>query len=135
MRRFLDGDDLLRPSPNEDGDFDACEEVLQDGIASDFIPAYFWLARLRFLRSGDRKTCREIRPLLEYARDRGHPGATHLLAALMLLGRFGLRQVPGGFRMVQECMKELEAEDQAEAGAAQTAAAAWEGSKQGSQAA
>ena len=109
---------------DDEGHFDACEEVLQDGIASGFIPAYFWLARLRFLRSRDRATCREIRPLLEHARDRGHPGAKHLLAVMMLLGKFGLRQVPAGFRMSWECTRELEVEDRAEAGPPPAAAIA-----------
>lgn len=90
----------------EHGYFDACERVLEDGMRSDFVPAYFWYARLRLNRSGSRNSCSEIRPLLEYASDRGHTGARLLLAALRLMGKYGLRQIPTGFRSFMECLKE-----------------------------
>jgi hypothetical protein len=114
----------------EQGHFDACEQVLEDGIRSDFIPAYFWLARVRFNRSGSRQSCRRIRPLLEYASERGHPGARRLLAVLQLLGKFGIRQIPTGYRSLVECMRVDDGEDAvggqkpAEPGPARPAAAA-----------
>jgi TPR repeat protein len=107
----------------EQGHFEASEQVLQDGVDCGFVPAYYWLARLGLDRSRDRKTCREVRPLLEYAKDRGHPGAKYLLATMMLLGKFGLREIPAGFRRMLEYSAQ-EAEEQAEAGAAPTPAPA-----------
>lgn len=100
----------------DEGRFEDAETVLQDGIGSDFVPAYFWLARLRLKRSRSRRTCREIRPLLEYSSDRGHPGAKRLLAALTLLGKYGFRQIPTGFRTMRMCMEKDEVEGQAGAG-------------------
>ena len=87
----------------EAGDLEESEQVLEDGIASNFIPAYFWLAKLRLARSKSRGTCRRVRPLLEHASAHGHPGAKRLLAGLMLLGKYGFRQIPAGFRLVSAC--------------------------------
>jgi TPR repeat protein len=100
----------------EHGYFAACERVLEDGMQSDFVPAYFWYARLRFNRSRSRASCSEIRPLLEYASDRGHPGVRLLLAALLLMGKYGLRQIPTGFRSFLECLKENDVEEAAGTG-------------------
>jgi TPR repeat protein len=80
------------------GHFAECDRVLEDGIKAEFVPAYYWLARLRLARSKSRATCREIRPLLKYAAGNGHPEARRLLAVLMLFGRYGLRNVPKGWR-------------------------------------
>ena len=49
------------------GDIDECEAVLRDGVELNFVPAYFWLAWLRYQRTPTRATCRAIRPLLDYA--------------------------------------------------------------------
>ena len=95
------------------GRLDDCERVLQDGVGSDFVPAYFWLARFRYRQSKSRKTCREIRPLLEYAAGKGHPGATRFLATLLMWGKYGLREIPRGFRMAGERIEEEEAEEEA----------------------
>lgn len=82
--------------------FDSCERVLKDGVEADFVPAYFWLAWFRYKQSRTRKTCREIKPLLEYAAEKGHPGATLVLARLMARGKFGFRAIPEGFRLFRE---------------------------------
>ena len=50
------------------GHFETADQLLEDGVRSDFIPAFFRLARLRYRRSGSRKTCREIRPLPQQPR-------------------------------------------------------------------
>jgi hypothetical protein len=55
------------------GHVDESEEVLRDGVARDFVPAYFWLAWLRYDRAPTRATCRAIRPMLAYARNRVIP--------------------------------------------------------------
>jgi TPR repeat protein len=78
------------------GHYDDCESVLKDGVAADFVPAYFWLARFRYKRSKTRKSCREVRPLLEYAAGKGHPAAAQMLARWMLFGKFGLREILRG---------------------------------------
>jgi TPR repeat protein len=74
------------------GHHDACDRVLEDGVAAGYVPAYFWLAWLRYQRSRTRETCREVRPLLEYAAKCGHPGAKRKLAQWMVLGKFGARE-------------------------------------------
>jgi TPR repeat protein len=71
------------------GQFDSCDEVLNDGIAAGFVPAFFWLAWLRYKRSKTWQTCREVRPLLEYAAKAGHPAARWKLSQWMLWGKFG----------------------------------------------
>lgn len=80
----------------EQGHHDECESVLEDGVASDFVPACFWLAWFRYERCKTRTLCREIRPMLEYAAGKGHPGARIFLARLMTWGKFGLGEIPAG---------------------------------------
>jgi TPR repeat protein len=82
------------------GHYDLSERTLENGVASDFVPAYYWLAWYRYERSETTKVCREVRPLLEYAAEKGHPRAKLLLARWMVLGKFGLRHIPRGFRLV-----------------------------------
>lgn len=82
------------------GHHDDCERTLENGIASDFVPAYFWLAWFRYQQSKTNKVRREVRPLLEYAADKGHPEAKLLLARWMALGNLGLRDIPRGCRLV-----------------------------------
>lgn len=84
------------------GHFELCESLLEDGVRSDFVPAHFWLAWFRVKQSRSRKTCREIRPLLEHAAEQGHPGAKLVLARLMARGKFGLRAIPESFRLFRE---------------------------------
>jgi hypothetical protein len=74
--------------------------VLEDGVRATFIPAYFWLAWFRYKHSRTRKMCREVRPLLEAAARNGHPGAKFTIALWKARGRFGLQEIPAGFRML-----------------------------------
>ena len=76
------------------------ERTLKDGVASDFTPAYFWLAWIRYLQSKTAETCREVRPLLDYAARKGHPAAQAYLARWMALGKLGLHEVPRGWLLV-----------------------------------
>lgn len=80
------------------GHFDACDTLLRDCTERDFVPACFWLAWYRLKQSRSAATCREVRPLLERAADAGHPAAEIVLARLKLLGKFGFREIPAGFR-------------------------------------
>lgn len=86
---------------SELGHHDECERTLEDGVAADFVPAYYWLAWFRYQRSKTTKVRRkEVRPLVEYAAERGHPGAKFMLAQWMWFGKFGLRYIPRGLRLV-----------------------------------
>jgi TPR repeat protein len=91
---------------DELGHYGTCDQVLEDGVAVGFIPAYFWLAWLRYKRAETRHACREVRPLLEYAATAGHPGARRKLYQWMFLGRFGpgeiLRGILLSFRLVHD---------------------------------
>lgn len=82
------------------GHHEDCERSLEDGVAYEFVSAYFWLAWFRYQRSRTSETCREVRPLLEYAAEKGHPGAKVVLAQWMAIGNFGLRNVPRGICLV-----------------------------------
>ena len=81
-------------------DLAGCESVLRDGAELEFIPAFFWLAWYRYKWRPTRATAREIAPLLEHADARGHPMARKFLGALMLRGKFGIRQIPNGLRTI-----------------------------------
>ncbi len=81
---------------------DECEKVLQDGVEPDFVPAYYWLAWLRYDRAPTRATCLAIRPLLDYAAERGHPGAKNTLGRLMTMGKVGLLLIPRGLKFLYE---------------------------------
>jgi TPR repeat protein len=72
---------------------------LEDGVQKGFVPASYWLARLRYGRARSRKIARQIAPLLEYAADKGHPGAELMLGRLLLSGKLGLRGIPRGLGM------------------------------------
>jgi TPR repeat protein len=103
------------------GHHDTCDQVLEDGVALGFVPAYFWLAWLRYKRSRTREACREVRPLMEYAARAGHPGASRKLSRWMVLGRFGPREILRGvllhFRLAREYAGEA-AKDEPEAAGA-----------------
>lgn len=73
-------------------------ETLEDGIEADHIPSFFWLAWLRYKRNRTRKTARAVLPLIEYAMQHDHPGATWLMGKLMMTGKLGLWRIPAGFR-------------------------------------
>lgn len=77
-----------------------CETVLKDGVALDFVPAYFWLAWLRYLKAKTPKVRREVRPLLELAARHGHPAAKFFLSRWMARGQLGLLEVPRGWILV-----------------------------------
>lgn len=82
---------------DELGQYGMCDKVLEDGIASGFVPAYFWLAWLRYKRSNNREICKEVRLFLEHAARAGHPGARYKLMHWMLMGRFGPWGIIRGF--------------------------------------
>lgn len=94
----------------EHGCHDDCERVLEDGVAADFVAAFFWLAWIRYQRCKSREVCREIRPLLEYAASKGHPAAKVNFARLMVRGKFGVRAIPAGFGLLVRWAPQLDRE-------------------------
>lgn len=83
------------------GDLAASENVLVDGVAKNWTPAFFWLAWYRHKRKG-LKNYQEIKSLLEHAAKQGHPYAQLMLASLMMRGKFGFRSIVAGYRMSRE---------------------------------
>ena len=92
------------------GDHEQCDRVLEDGVAKDFVPACFWLAWFRYRRCPNRATLGELRPMLGYAAEKGHPMARIVLAHLMMRGKFGLREIPAGVRLACRWLRENEQE-------------------------
>jgi TPR repeat protein len=84
------------------GEVELREDALNRGVAINWAPAIYWLAVSRIQRSQSRRTLQEARPLLERAAELGSPQARQLLASEMSLGRYGLREVPRGIRMMWE---------------------------------
>jgi TPR repeat protein len=72
--------------------------ILENGVESGFIPSSFWLAHYRYKRDPRRQMARDVRPLLETAANAGHPGARMTLARWRAQGKYGLREIQGGFR-------------------------------------
>jgi len=89
------------------GHVEQSEAVLQDGVSRGFLPAYYWLAWLRYERAPTGATCREIRPFLDYAAGWGHPGAKLTLGRLMMKGRFGALAIPRGLKLLWETRPQL----------------------------
>lgn len=80
------------------GYVDHAEQLLNDGVEAGFVPAHFWLAYLRYRRSPTRKTCHQVRPLMEYAAASGHLVAEWTVARWMARGTLGIRRIPQGLR-------------------------------------
>ena len=81
------------------GDFAGAEAVYGRGAADDWPPALFWLAVYQMKQSDSRATLDRARPLLERAMAKGSPAAQWVLGWLLLRGRFGLRDIPRGFKL------------------------------------
>ena len=81
--------------------------TLADGVDNGFIPSFFWQAWYTYRLNPSRKAAEEIRPLLLKASEAGHPGAKAMLARLTAMGRFGLRRIPEGLRMVWTMLAEI----------------------------
>ena len=86
----------------ERGAHDKWPSTLGDGVQHGFIPSCYWLAWYTYERNPKARTAREVRPLLEAAAAAGHPGAKLILARWAASGKFGLREVPRGLRMLRE---------------------------------
>ena len=78
------------------------EQVLNDGIEENWVPSYFWLTWYRHGRSANRQTYRDIKSYLIHAAEAGHPMAQALRVRFTLFGKFGLREIPHGFKLARE---------------------------------
>jgi len=95
------------------GHFAECEALLRDGVEQDFIPAFYWLARVRLRQSYNGKTRRTVRLLLERAAEVGHPGAVRDLARMKARGQLGFREIPAGFYEARRLVRSFtEAEEE-----------------------
>jgi hypothetical protein len=92
------------------GDRNAAEAAYSVAAAKDWAPALFWLAQSRTKRSKSHKTLLEVRPLIERAAALGSPNAKWILARNTALGRYGLRKIPRGLRLVSETASQTHAE-------------------------
>jgi len=90
-------------------EFTKCEEILSVGAANDWAPALYWLARYRLRRAETRETLDQVRPLLERAIAKGGLDAQRYLALLMLRGRYGLREIPNGLRLLSDVFEKVDA--------------------------
>ena len=102
---------------DQSGDRKNCDKLLESGVDADIASAAYRLAKCRYDRSPRRRTAQEIRPLLDRAIARGHPGAKFLLSQLMSKGKFGFGNVFAGIRLGVSCMNGFEAKEDAEADA------------------
>ena len=75
--------------------------TLADGVDKGFIPSFFWQAWNTYRLNPSGKVAEEVRPLMLKAAEAGHPGAEAMLARWTARGRFGLRKIPVGFRMLR----------------------------------
>ena len=88
-------------------DLDAAEAVFAASAKDDWAPASYWLAWVQLRRSWGRKALARARPLLERALEQGSPAARLLLGGLLIMGRYGLREVPRGLRLMMEDYRSL----------------------------
>ena len=82
------------------GDFAGAADVFSQGVADDWAPALFWAAQYRLKRPTTRKSREEARALLERAVAKGSPAAQFVLELSLARGRFGVREIPRGLRLL-----------------------------------
>ena len=81
--------------------------ILADGVDKGFIPSFFRQALYTYRLNPSRKVAEEVRPLMLKAAEAGHPGAEAALARWTARGRFGIRKVPEGVRMVRAVLSRI----------------------------
>lgn len=83
------------------GAHDEWPKTLADGVDTGFIPSFFWQAWNTYRLNPSSKVAEEVLPLMLKAAEAGHPGAKVMLARWTARGRFGLRKIPEGIRMLK----------------------------------
>jgi hypothetical protein len=91
------------------GAHESWPSTLADGVEKGFVPAFFWHAWNSYRLKPSSKSAIHARPLMQRAADAGHPGARAMLARWTARGRFGLRQIPEGFRMLRANFRDFSA--------------------------
>ncbi len=84
------------------GQHDRCDRFLSKNLDKGFVPAHFWLAWFRIKQDDSPKMYREIEPLLEYSANHGHLAAQRFYAIYMMRGKFGLRNIPRGVKLLRK---------------------------------
>jgi TPR repeat protein len=87
------------------GGFEDAAAVFRNGVALDWAPAYYWLARAVASQSNPLKAPRLTRALLDRAAEMGSPAAKATLAAFTAAGFYGLRHIPRGIRLLKEALE------------------------------
>lgn len=71
------------------------QKLWEEGASRNDAPSMFWLASI-YLNSSKTDRLESARKLLERADHHGQVRATHLLAKLLLTGKYGIENVPKG---------------------------------------
>ena len=82
------------------GDLAKAEQVFKAGADAGWLPAIYWLAKIRLDISQDATAREHARFLLERAAAMGHPTARWRLGKDMTWGRFGLHRIPRGLSIL-----------------------------------
>lgn len=72
------------------------EGPLQHAADEGFVPAFFWLAWLRYQQNRSTRTRRRVFPLIESAANAGHPMAIFIRARWLMRGELGVHRIPHG---------------------------------------
>lgn len=83
------------------GAHDLWRSTLSDGMEKGFVPAYFWHGWNTYRLHPSSRTAKAARASMLKAADAGHPGAKAMLARWTARGRFGLRRIPEGIKMLR----------------------------------
>jgi TPR repeat protein len=81
------------------GDLEGARAVFQTGADQDWPPALCWIAAILLRQATTSVARQEARRLLERAMAKGSPRARFMLARNMLIGRFGLNEIPRGLQL------------------------------------
>lgn len=89
-------------------DLEGAARVFVVGARERWGPALYWLARTEAARGGALKPrLRRVAPLMTRAAATGSPGAKGHLAALMMVGLFGLKRVRRGWKLHSDYMTDI----------------------------
>jgi TPR repeat protein len=83
-------------------DLDGAEAVFQVGADAGWAPAFYWLAQIQLRRPQRRNRMSAVRLLLQRALDGGSPAARVQLGSFMTAGRYGLKNIRRGLRLMRE---------------------------------
>lgn len=82
------------------GHWELAEQVLEQGVSAQFVPAFFWLGFLRVQHEDTRRMRLSVLPLMQHAVRAGHPMAALELARWMAKGEIGVHRIPAGMALL-----------------------------------